>query len=161
MLQGRPEIGERGRKRRPVVRANRAQPHRRPQRHGRRDAVEPRRASPAEGAHLGQGLGQKFLRHVERTRVLVHLVDLAPMAGPEGTEQDFATILGEIRSFGHGVDEKPRVTVYSKADLVPDAEARAAELNARLGVSGYPISGVTGLNLDRLLEDCWRHLQQD
>ncbi|MAG55800.1 MAG: GTPase ObgE [Planctomycetes bacterium] len=113
-----------------------------------------------EGAHLGQGLGDKFLRHVERTRVLVHLIDLAP-DGPTTTEEQYEVILGEIRSFGGGLADKPRIVVYSKADLIQDPEERAEELNAALGVTGYPISAITGLNLDRLLEDCWRCLKPE
>ncbi len=111
-----------------------------------------------EGAHEGHGLGDRFLKHVERTRVLIHLVELVP---PEeaGTPADhYRTILEEIRAFGRGVDTKPRITVYSKSDLVPDPEARAAELNAELGIEAYPISAATGHNLDRLLDDCWRLL---
>jgi len=110
-----------------------------------------------EGAHQGQGLGDRFLRHVERTRVLVHMVDLVPDNG-ESPEEHHRVILEEISSFGHGIADKPRITVYSKADLVEDPEARAEELNRVLAVSGYPVSAVTRLNLDRLLEDCWRAL---
>ena len=113
------------------------------------------------GAHEGQGLGQKFLRHVERTRVLVHLVDLAPIEEDSSVEEHFQTILDEITSFGHGVGEKPRITVFSKADLVPDPEERALQINAALGVDGYPVSAMTGLNMDRLLEDCWQALASD
>jgi len=108
-----------------------------------------------EGAHLGHGLGVKFLRHVERTRVLLHLVDLAPLDTEAPTEDQYQAILDEITAFGNGVEDKPRITVYTKADLVPDPEERASELNASLGVDGYPISSMTGLNLDRLLQDCW------
>lgn len=110
-----------------------------------------------EGAHTGQGLGDRFLRHVERTRVLVHMVDLAPTDDTR-TETHYEVILNEITQFGHGLAEKPRLVVYSKADLVEDPEARADELNEALGLEGYPVSAVTGLNLDRLLEDCWKLL---
>jgi len=113
------------------------------------------------GAHQGQGLGQKFLRHVERTRALVHLVDLAPMDEDGSPEEHFQTILDEIKSFGHGIADKPRITVFSKADLVQDPEERARELNLALGIDGYPVSAMTGLNMDRLLEDCWRVLAPD
>lgn len=111
-----------------------------------------------EGAHLGHGLGVKFLRHVERTRVLLHLVDLAPLDTEASTEDQYRAIIDEINAFGNGVGDKPRITVYSKADLVPDPDERVKELNEALGVDGYAISSMTGLNLDRLLEDCWRAL---
>jgi GTP-binding protein len=114
-----------------------------------------------EGAHQGHGLGDRFLRHVERTRVLVHMLDLAPDEDSPAVEESYRVILGEITAFGKGLSDKPRLVVYSKADLVPDPEARAAELNAALGLEAYPISAVTGLNLDRLLEDCWRRLNPE
>lgn len=110
------------------------------------------------GAHLGAGLGDKFLRHVERTRVLVHLVDLAPTIGEP--EEHYRTILEELRSCGRGLLEKPRLLVFSQADKVADPNAKAAELAARLGVTGYAISAQSGLNLGRLLEDCWKRLEE-
>lgn len=112
-----------------------------------------------EGAHKGEGLGDRFLRHVERTSVLVHMIEIAPVPGTGDPLGHFRTILREIEAFGGGLDRKPRVTVYSKADLVEDPEAVAALLNAELGISAYPVSAATGLNVQRLLEDCWRILR--
>lgn len=114
-----------------------------------------------EGAHQGHGLGDRFLRHVERTRVLVHLVDLAPLPDEPTPEESYRVILDEITAFGHGLAEKPRLTVFSKGDLIPDPAVRAAELAADLGIEAYAVSSPTGLNLDRLLEDCWRLLQPE
>ena len=111
------------------------------------------------GAHMGAGLGDRFLRHIERTRVLVHMVDLAPLPDEPSPAEAWRTIVDEIRAFGADLDSKPRITVYSKADLVQDPDAHAAELNAELDLEGYPISAATGLNLERLREDCWRLLQ--
>lgn len=107
------------------------------------------------GAHEGHGLGLRFLRHVERTRVLVHLVDLAPGPDEPPPEEAFRAIQAEIAAFGRGLPGKPRLVVYGKADLVPDPGARAEALNRTLGVEGLPVSSVSGLNLPRLVEACW------
>ncbi|HMS16790.1 MAG TPA: GTPase ObgE [Planctomycetota bacterium] len=113
-----------------------------------------------EGAHRGQGLGDRFLRHLERTRVLIHLLDLTPDSGGD-PETAFRVIMNEVEAFGGGLLSKERITVYSRADLLPDPEASAREWNEKLGIDAYPISGVTGLNLDRLTEDCWKRLHSE
>src|SRR6201993_1511538 len=70
-----------------------------------------------EGAHTGAGLGMQFLRHIERTRLLVHLVNVSDSSGRPDPVEDFKVILGELKSFGHGLDEKPMIVVASKADV--------------------------------------------
>jgi GTP-binding protein len=108
------------------------------------------------GAHRGAGLGDRFLRHIERTRVIVHLVDLAPLEKSGRPEDHYRSIAGELEACGRGLAQKPRITVFSQADKVSDPEARAEELNRLLGIQAYPVSAVTGLNIQRLLEDCWK-----
>lgn len=71
-----------------------------------------------EGASAGKGLGHEFLRHIERTRVLIHLVD----GMSETPLADYQTIRAELKAFGHGLDEKPEVIGMTKMDL-PDAQA--------------------------------------
>jgi GTP-binding protein len=110
-----------------------------------------------EGAHRGHGLGDRFLKHLERTRVLVHLLDLTPDSGCD-PEADYRVILNEVEAFGAGLTAKQRITVYSRADLLADPEASAREWNDKLKIDAYPVSGVTGLNLDRFTEDCWSRL---
>jgi GTP-binding protein len=78
-----------------------------------------------EGASEGAGLGHEFLAHVERTRLLVHVLDLAPLDGSD-PEANYATVEGELRAYGAGLAELPRVLALSKADLVTDADAEAA-----------------------------------
>src|ERR1700736_1633171 len=74
-----------------------------------------------EGAHLGAGLGVQFLRHIERTRLLIHLVDVSDGSGREDPVDDFKVIQGELASFGHGLDEKPLMVVAAKIDVAnPD-----------------------------------------
>ncbi len=107
-----------------------------------------------QGASEGSGLGHRFLRHVERTRVIVHLVELAPIDGSDPLA-NHDVIVGELERYSQALAAKPRLTVFSKADLVPDAETMAAELAAKLGIDSYALSSASRTNLDRLLEDCW------
>ena len=104
-----------------------------------------------EGAHLGHGLGVQFLRHIERTRLLVHLVDVSDSSGREPAE-DFRIVLEELASFSAALAAKPMFVVASKIDAAQDA-ARAAALRAvaaGLGLPYYEISSVTGQGIEEL-----------
>jgi GTP-binding protein len=105
-----------------------------------------------EGAHLGHGLGTQFLRHVERTRVLVHLVDVSEMSGRE-PDQDFDIILQELASFSDTMAHKPMIVVAAKMDVAQDpARVDALERKAESeGMPFYKISAVTGEGLDALI----------
>ncbi|MEJ7716658.1 MAG: Obg family GTPase CgtA [Thermoleophilaceae bacterium] len=87
-----------------------------------------------EGASAGAGLGHEFLAHVERTRLLVHVLDLAPLDGSD-PEENHATVERELREHGAGLAELPRILCLSKADLVTEerAEAAAAAWRERVG----------------------------
>jgi GTP-binding protein len=104
-----------------------------------------------EGAHEGRGLGDRFLRHVERTLVLVHLVDLFPTEG--SAVEAYRTVRAELVAYGHGIGERPEVVVATKIDLVPpDEAAKAARAFGRaIGRTVVPISAATGQGLDALL----------
>ena len=78
-----------------------------------------------EGASAGAGLGHEFLAHVERCRLLVHVLDLAPLDGSDPVE-NFETVEAELREHGHGLAGLPRLLALSKADLVPPEEAAEA-----------------------------------
>jgi GTP-binding protein len=78
-----------------------------------------------EGASAGAGLGHEFLAHVERCRVLVHVLDLAPLDGSDPV-LNHATVEAELREHGHGLADLPRILCLSKADLVPPGEVEAA-----------------------------------
>ena len=114
-----------------------------------------------EGAHQGEGLGVRFLRHVERTRVLVHLIDLFPLKGTPGAEEAARVILSELQSYSPALFEKPRLVAFNKADLDPEGAAEtAAEVARALGIAQFHVvSAVTGEGLPALLEDCWRLLK--
>ena len=104
-----------------------------------------------EGAHLGAGLGVQFLRHIERTRVLAHLVDVSDASGRPDPVEDFKVIMGELKSFGHGLDEKPMIVVASKADVAnPERLKKLQAMAKRKKLPFYEISAVTGLGIEKL-----------
>jgi GTP-binding protein len=104
-----------------------------------------------EGAHLGAGLGVQFLRHIERTRILVHLVDVSDGSGRPDPVEDFRVIMGELKSFGHGLAEKPMMVVASKVDVANPQKLKKLETMAkRKKLPFYAISAVTGLGVEKL-----------
>lgn len=104
-----------------------------------------------EGAHLGAGLGVQFLRHIERTRILAHLVDVSDGSGRPDPVEDFKVIMGELKSFGHGLDEKPMIVIASKADVAnPDKLKKLKAMAKRKKLDFYEISAVTGLGIEKL-----------
>jgi GTP-binding protein len=112
-----------------------------------------------EGAHRGQGLGHQFLRHLERTKVLVHLVDVSSASGRDPVE-DLTIIRRELELFAAGLAAKPQIIVANKIDAVDEpARVEAVERQAsERGLPVYRISGVTGAGLSDLLEAVWRTL---
>jgi GTP-binding protein len=104
-----------------------------------------------EGAHLGAGLGIQFLRHIERTRVLVHLVDVSDSSGRPDPVEDFKVINAELASFGHGLSEKPMVVVATKIDSAnPDKLKKLTAAVKRKKLEFHAISSVTGQGIDDL-----------
>jgi GTP-binding protein len=104
-----------------------------------------------EGAHLGAGLGVQFLRHIERTRLLAHLVDVSDASARPDPVEDFKIIMGELESFGHGLDEKPMIVIASKADVAnPEKLKKLKAMAKRKKLDFYEISAVTGLGIEKL-----------
>jgi GTP-binding protein len=105
-----------------------------------------------EGAHRGEGLGDRFLRHVERTRVLLHLVDLAPTDGSEPVE-NYRKVRRELEAYGRGLAERPEVLAGTKIDLLTPEAAREAlsRLASAVDREVHPISAVSGAGLAGLL----------
>jgi GTP-binding protein len=102
------------------------------------------------GAHLGAGLGIQFLRHIERTRLLAHLVDVSEFSGRDPVE-DFAVIEEELRQFGAGLMEKPMFVIASKADVADQAKLEALRgLAAERELPFFAISAVTGDGVEGL-----------
>ena len=104
-----------------------------------------------EGAHEGHGLGIQFLRHVERTRLLVHLVDVSDFTGRD-PGNDFDVILNELAEFSEALAAKPMLVVASKIDACQEA-SRVEAVRARAAERGLPffaISSVTGVGIEEL-----------
>jgi GTP-binding protein len=104
-----------------------------------------------EGAHAGAGLGIQFLRHVERTRLLVHLVDVSDGSGRPDPVKDVEVINHELESFGAGLEKKPMILVASKIDVADkDKLAKLKRYAKKQGLELYPISAVTGKGIEEL-----------
>lgn len=113
-----------------------------------------------EGAAEGVGLGHEFLRHVERTRLLAHVIDGSGGLEMRDPLQDFRTIINEIESYSEELASKPRVVVINKLDL-PEAQENAEILRMELEAEGetvYEISGVTGQGVQELMHGLWLRL---
>ena len=109
-----------------------------------------------EGAHTGHGLGVKFLRHVDRTRVLLHLVDISEGSGRDPVH-DLDVINGELRAFSPGLAAKPQMVVATKIDTRPDP-GRLAAIEKHCvghGMKFKAISAVSGEGVAELLESVW------
>jgi GTP-binding protein len=104
-----------------------------------------------EGAHTGAGLGTQFLRHIERTRLLVHLVDVSDSSGRPDVVNDIEVIMGELESFGAGLEMKPMLVVASKIDVAnKDKLAKLKRYAKQHDLDLYPISAVTGKGVQEL-----------
>ncbi len=104
-----------------------------------------------EGAHEGAGLGTQFLRHIERTRLLVHLVDVSDASGRPNVIKDVEVILGELDSFGAHLAEKPMLMVASKIDAAnKDKLAKLKQYSRKKKLQLFPISAVTGEGIEKL-----------
>lgn len=113
-----------------------------------------------EGAHRGLGLGHQFLRHLERTKVLVHLIDISSASGRDPVS-DLDTVRQELELFQPTLAAKPQLVTANKIDALDD-EGRATALAVRaaqLGLPFFRVSGVTGSGVTELLEAAWRELE--
>ena len=109
-----------------------------------------------EGAHEGVGLGHEFLKHVERTRVLVHLVEPAPMDGTDPTE-NYRAIRDELAQYDAALVERPEILCVTKSEL-PDASAALELFAEELDLPVLAISAVTGEGLPELIGAVLREL---
>ncbi len=103
-----------------------------------------------EGAHAGAGLGHEFLRHVERTRVLIHLVEPSPMDGTDPIE-NYRTIRAELQQYDVDLADRPELIAVSKGEL-PSAEEVQEKLAAETGREVFLFSSVTGEGLNSLMQ---------
>jgi GTP-binding protein len=109
-----------------------------------------------EGAHHGAGLGHEFLRHVERCRVLIHLVEPAPIDGTDPLE-NYRAIRAELQQYDSELAQRPEIVAISKAEL-PEAVEMQTELAAKIGLPVLRFSAVTGEGLDVLLREAYTRL---
>ncbi len=104
-----------------------------------------------EGAHTGAGLGTQFLRHIERTRLLVHLVDVSDASGRDDVVKDAEVITGELASFGAHLEDKPAIMIASKIDVAnKDKLAALKKYCKKKKLKLYEISAVTGKGIEEL-----------
>jgi GTP-binding protein len=104
-----------------------------------------------EGAHLGQGLGTQFLRHIERTKLLTHLVDVSDGSGRPDPVEDFKVINNELASFGNGLVDKPMMVVATKIDAANPEKLKKLSAHAkRRKLEFHAISAVTGEGIEEL-----------
>ena len=112
-----------------------------------------------EGAHAGAGLGDRFLRHVERTKLLLHLVDVSALA--DDPTKDYQTVTHELEAYSAAVAAKPKIVVATKVDALSDTE-RLDEFKAfcqQAGLEFHQISAASGAGLKELLYAVERKLQ--
>ncbi|MGB4057162.1 MAG: GTPase ObgE [Alphaproteobacteria bacterium] len=111
-----------------------------------------------EGAHEGHGLGDRFLGHVERTAVLLHLIDCTS----DDPYANYLTIKNELKEYGHGVEEKEEIIAINKIDALGDELAQdvAETLEKSVGKPVYLISGVSGQGVSKVLYELARHVTE-
>ena len=104
-----------------------------------------------EGASEGAGLGTQFLRHIERTRLLAHLVDVSDASGRPDPVEDYEVITRELKNFGAGLEDKPVIVVASKIDIANrDKLAKLKRYSKRKKLDLFAISAVTGEDIEEL-----------
>jgi len=110
-----------------------------------------------EGAHQGKGLGHKFLRHIERTKVLLFLIEITS----ENYEKDYATLFNELKNYSKKLSEKRQVIALSKADLIDENEHKKI-LKKKLSLRGkhvHVFSSISRKGLNELLDILWDSIQ--
>lgn len=115
-----------------------------------------------EGAHGGAGLGHAFLRHIERTRILVHLLELEPADGSDPIA-NFHTINRELAEYSTVLAEKKQIVAINKIDLLggeEDWHTAMRMMHDELGVATLAVSAATGTGTGELLETCWKTLEK-
>ncbi|MCF8140160.1 GTPase ObgE [Cyanobium sp. Maggiore-St4-Cus] len=112
------------------------------------------------GAAQGAGLGHDFLRHIERTRLLIHLID----SSAEDVVADLNVVEGELTAYGHGLDQRPRLVVLNKIELLDPASLEdlvgkvSQQVQARGGLPVLAVSAAASKNLPQLLAAVWQQL---
>jgi GTP-binding protein len=111
-----------------------------------------------EGSHKGAGLGIEFLKHIERTRIIVHILDIMPTDG-SGPAKNYKAIRNELKLYSKALAKKPEFIVANKIDLDPTGRI-VKELKKKLRKKVYPISAVTGAGVKELTEILWKKVKE-
>ena len=114
-----------------------------------------------DGASEGVGLGHDFLRHVERTKILIHVIDVSGIEGRDPIE-DYEKINAELAKYSEKLSRKQQIVAANKIDLLGDSDnlERLMDYMAAHGVEVYPICAMTGEGMDKLLERVWTMLEE-
>ena len=114
-----------------------------------------------KGAHKGKGLGTRFLKHIERTALFMHMLDLSPDTGRD-PKDDYEVIINELASFDPALAERQSIVVLNKADIVASGEPPAELLNyfEDKGIKVYVISAITGQGIDELINYLGREVER-
>lgn len=115
-----------------------------------------------EGAHEGKGLGDKFLRHIERCSLIVHIIDISSFEREDSVE-DYKNIRRELESFSPILSRKKEIIVANKIDLLDEneLERRLLDFKNKTGKDIFPISAYTGKNLDPLIQKIWHEIKKE
>ena len=111
-----------------------------------------------EGAHKGAGLGYEFLKHIERTRIIVHILDVMPIDGSDPAN-NYQVIRNELGRYSKALAQKQEVIVANKIDLDPNGK-KVKELKKKLKEDVHPISAVTGKGVKELTELLWQKVKE-
>jgi GTP-binding protein len=111
-----------------------------------------------EGAHDGAGLGYEFLKHIERTTILAHILDIMPTDGSDPAE-NYHAIRSELEQYSKILAQKPEIIIANKIDLDPDNKI-VKELSEKLPQPIHPISAVTGSGIKELTELLWQKVKE-
>ncbi len=111
-----------------------------------------------DGAHNGAGLGFEFLRHIERTRIIVHILDVMPLDGSK-PDENYQAVRKELELYSAALAQKPEFVVANKIDLDPQGKA-LTELKKSLNNEIFPISAVTGKGIREFSELLWQRVKE-
>jgi GTP-binding protein len=119
-----------------------------------------------EGAHKGKGLGIRFLKHIERTKALVFLIDAALAVNRENKTEDYETLLNELKGYDKKLLDKPRIVCFSKIDAITDEQKKSLNKikfikgNTKEKIPVLKISALSGESLNKLKDEIWMQLRQ-
>ncbi|UCC22294.1 MAG: 50S ribosome-binding GTPase, partial [Planctomycetota bacterium] len=111
-----------------------------------------------EGSHEGAGLGYEFLRHIERTTIIAHVIDIMPADNSDPAE-NYRAIRSELAQYSRALARKKEIIIANKIDLDPDGKI-AKDIGKKLKKTVHPISAVTGSGVKELAETLWKIVKQ-